>query len=499
MSNQDNILEIIDIEKQFFGVQVLKKINFQLRRGEILGLVGENGAGKSTMMNVIGGIYQRDNGKMLINGATYEPQTSKDATDNGIAFIHQELNLFTNLSISENMFIEEFPKNTWRNIDFRYMHNKASQALKDYGLSELSPKTIIKNLPMGTRQIVEIIKSLMKKAKIMIFDEPTTSLSAPEKEKLFQTINDLRDSGISIIFISHILEDVMYLCDRVTVLRDGEIIGSRENKDLCVNEIITMMVGRELNNLYPEFEHTVSTDVALELKDISRNQKIQDISFTLHKGEILGLYGIIGAGRTELAKCIFGIDKIDSGEIFIRGRKVDQLSPEKSIAEGIAFVTEDRRHEGLFMPKSVSLNSTIVNLKNILSKFGVINRTSERISTREMVDNLRIKVSDVNKLPVANLSGGNQQKVVFGKWVMNNPSIFILDEPTKGVDVGAKYEIYSIIGDMTKNGAAVLVISSEMEELIGIADRILVMKKGRLSGEVMKKDFTQEKIGSMAL
>ncbi|MCK5735494.1 MAG: sugar ABC transporter ATP-binding protein, partial [Spirochaetaceae bacterium] len=383
-------------------------------------------------------------------------------------------------------------------INFKSITRSAGEYLKNYGL-DIDPNEKVENLPMGTRQVVEIIKSLMMNAKIIIFDEPTTSLSKPEKEKLFETIQDLKNKGISVLFISHILEDVLELCDRIAVLRDGELIGSLDAEGTTQNEIIRMMVGRELSKVYPEIDKEIRKDPALEIVGINQEKTLKDISLSVKKGEILGLYGIIGAGRTELAKAIFGVDPIDSGEVRVDGKLIDSLSPQACIDNGMAFVTEDRRLEGLLMSKSVRNNITLIKIKDILNRFGVINRSAEKGFSDGMVGNLKIKVSDPEKQPMLNLSGGNQQKVVFGKWVMNQPDLFILDEPTRGVDVGAKYEIYTIIGQMAKEGSGILFISSEMEELIGICDRILVMKKGRVSGEVTRKDFEQETIGNLAL
>jgi len=493
-----DLLTIKDVEKSFSGVTVLRNININLAEGEILGIVGENGAGKSTLMNVLGGVYIKNKGSMTLDGEDYNPLTPKEAKDNGIAFIHQELSLFSNLSIAENMFIEDFPKKKIGGINFKSIVRSSDEYLRNYGL-DIDPKEKVENLPMGTRQVVEIIKSLMMNAKIIIFDEPTTSLSKPEKEKLFETIRGLKRKGVSVLFISHIIEDVLTLCNRIAVLRDGGLVGTLNTEDANQNEIVRMMVGRELSKVYPEIEKEIHEDPVLEVTGFNQGQTLKDVSLSIRKGEIIGLYGIIGAGRTELAKAIFGVDHIDSGTVRVNGHLIDSLSPQTCIEKGMAFVTEDRRIEGLLMSKPVRNNITLIKINDILNRLGVINRHVEKEFSDKMVDSLKIKVSDADIQPMLNLSGGNQQKVVFGKWVINQPDIFILDEPTRGVDVGAKFEIYSIIGQMAKDGSGILFISSEMEELIGVCDRILVMKKGRISGEVVRKDFEQETIGNLAL
>ena len=396
------------------------------------------------------------------------------------------------------MFISNFPKKKIGGIDFKTIIKTVKNDLTDYGLN-IDPNIKVEELPMGTRQVVEIIKALMKKAKILILDEPTTSLSTPEKEKLFDTVQKLKKQGISILFISHILEDVFSLCDRITVLRDGQGIGTVVAKETDQNEIIKLMVGRELSKVYPEITKTIEDQPVLDVRNIVSGKVLQGVSLSIKKGEILGMYGIIGAGRTELAKAVFGVDPIDSGEVLVNGKKIASLSPQECINRGIAFVTEDRRLEGLLMSKSVSENITIIKLKDILSKLGVIDKKKRKSLAQDMSKNLNIKVSDIFSQEVIHLSGGNQQKVVFGKWVMNTPDVFILDEPTRGVDVGAKFEIYTIIGQMAKEGSGILLISSEMEELMGVCDRILVMKNGQISGEVAREEFSQENIGNLAL
>lgn len=491
-------LKMIDVEKSFSGVKVLHGINIAIDEGDIYGLVGENGAGKSTLMNIIGGVIQKDAGRMEIYGKDYMPVTPSDAVAAGIAFVHQELNLFGNLTVAENMFIELFPKKFGGRIDYRGIRKIAGEKIEEYGLP-VGPDTKMETLPAGIKQMIEISKALMKKPRILIFDEPTTSLSYKEKEKLFQTIKDLKKSGITIIYISHILEDVFYLCDKITVLRDGNIISTDQTQDVNKDNIIQKMVGRKMNQIYPAIQKNISEEVMFETKGVTFQNKVFDVSINLHKGEIVGLYGLMGSGRTEFLRAAFGIEKMDKGEVFVHSKRIKKLSPMESIKNSIAFVTEDRHQEGLLLQKSIANNLTLVTLPNISGRGGVVNRKKENELIDRTIKDLRIKVSDPLAQNADSLSGGNQQKVVFGKWVMNGPAIFLLDEPTRGVDIGAKFEIYSIIADMAINGATVLMVSSEIEELIGTCDRILVMKDGRISGEINKSEFDQEKIIRYAL
>ena len=491
-------LKLTNIQKSFSGVRVLHGINLEIHEGEILGLVGENGAGKSTMMNIIGGVKPKDTGTIEVFGRCYEPTTPADAIKAGIAFVHQELNLFSNLTVAENMFIESFPVDFGGKISYKKIREYTQQYIEEYELP-VTPDTKIGTLPTGVCQMIEISKGLMKNPQIMIFDEPTTSLSAREKEKLFVTINDLKKKGITVIYISHILEDVFELCDRISVLRDGNIIGTEDKKNLTKNKMINMMVGREMNQVYPTIEKTVESKVVFEAKSVCFGNKVNDVSVKLCHGEIVGLYGLMGSGRTELVKTLFGVEKMDSGEVLINGEKINGISPEKCIKNHIAYVTEDRHHEGLLLTKPVAENLILVTLPKILRKLGIVNRQKRKDLNTKIIKELNIKVMDEENQNVVNLSGGNQQKVVFGKWVMNEPSIFILDEPTRGVDVGAKFEIYTIIADMAKKGSTILVISSEMEELIGICDRIMVMRNGSISGSVFKDEFDQESILKLAL
>lgn len=494
----DTLLRISQVRKSFTGVQVLHGLSFDLRKGEVLGLVGENGAGKSTLMNIVGGVLSMDSGNMELAGEPYAPRSPLDATAEGIAFVHQELNLFTNLSVAENLFIDGFPKNRFGAINRKEISRMTRECIDRFSLP-VDPDTRIETLPAGIRQMVEISKGILKNARIMIFDEPTTSLSSREKENLFNTIVELREKGVSIIYISHILEDVFRLCDRITVLRDGRIIETKATSEFSPKELIKCMVGREMTQVFPSIEKEVGETALLDAKNVSSGSKVKGVSLKLMAGEIVGMYGLMGAGRTDLAQVLFGMEPMEEGEIVIHSRKHERLNPQVCIEEGMAFITEDRRHEGLLMTKSVGENLGLVKMSRLLNRLGVVKSEELDRENRKAIEDLRIKVSDYQHQMANNLSGGNQQKVVFGKWVMNRPKIFILDEPTRGIDVGAKFEIYSIIADLAKQGSAVLLISSEIEELIGTCDRILVMRNGSIVGETLEAEFNQEKILELAL
>jgi ribose transport system ATP-binding protein len=494
----DEILTLRNITKSFFGAQVLHGIDLDVRRGEVLGLVGENGAGKSTLMNVLGGVVARDGGSIELKGKPFEPTSPRDALKAGIAFIHQELSLFSNLTVAENIFIDELPTGALWSVQYGRMRAKAQEYLDAFGV-QATPGTKIASLPMGVRQTVEITKALNKNAEIIIFDEPTTSLSQKEKENLFNLIQRLRrDAGITIIYISHILEDVFSLCDRIAVLRDGSLVGVDGAAGLTKPQIIKMMVGRDLSQVYPKVEKTIG-EVVYEARNVVQGKAVRGVSLELRTGEIVGLFGLMGAGRTELMRCLFGVDRMESGEITFRGRKLRSITPETCIRRGMAFVTEDRRQEGLFMPKPVKDNLVAVGLRHMAGLLGMVSRPQESVEAATSIRNLRIRVQDPERQQVKSLSGGNQQKVVLGKWISQQPTMFILDEPTRGVDVGAKHEIYEIINGMARKGATVLFVSSEMEELMGVCDRILVMERGQIVGALGRSEYNQERIMNLAL
>ncbi|MFN8469457.1 MAG: sugar ABC transporter ATP-binding protein [Caldilineaceae bacterium] len=491
----DSILSFENIDKSFFGVRVLKEINLSLPRGKVMGLVGENGAGKSTLMNLVGGVVPPDGGQMLLDGQPYAPRTPGDANNAGVAFIHQELNLFTNLSIAENIFINGFPRVSWLPmLNRNAMRGKTRQYLDAVDL-QVSPDTLVEKLSPGERQLAEIAKALSFNAKLIIFDEPTTSLTARETDRLFTLIDRLRSDGASIVYISHILGDVMQLADEIAVLRDGELVGQGRKDEFTIGRMISLMVGRDIKQLYPERTAQATTVPALEVQGVSQTGIVEQIDFTLYKGETLGIFGLMGSGRTELARILFGIDSYERGEIKVNGKPHDKLSPRRSIDLGMAFVTENRREEGLMMDISIGNNIGLVALPHYAgSSFAPLREGKLNDQITGVVDSLKIKVTDVRQQAVKTLSGGNQQKAVIGKWLLNTPEVLIVDEPTRGVDVGAKFEIYTIIAELAAEGAGVLFISSELDELMGVCDRILVMSNGEVQAVFARKEFDKERI-----
>ena len=490
------ILELKDIEKSFSTVKVLKGVNLRLKKGQILGLCGENGAGKSTLMNVLGGVYPKNGGTMLLEGKEYTPKTPVDATAAGIAFIHQELNLFSNMTVRQNFMIEKLPKKG-PFIDTAKIKKVAVEQLKQMD-QNIPIDTLVGDLNMGHQQMVEIAKEIAKDAKIVIFDEPTSSLSAKECQKLFSIIRSLSEKGISIIYISHILNDVFDLCDEIMVLRDGETIDQKPISELTKHDVIYMMVGRELNNLYPYVEKNPGKEL-LEVKNVSWTNKVNDVSFSLKEGEIAGLFGLMGAGRSELANIIFGVENAEKGEIFIDGKKVDKVTSHGMKKAGVAYITENRREEGLFMDKSLKENIIITHLSQISNKMKLVDNKKATECAQGQIDNLGIKTFDMNVQTASQFSGGNQQKIVMAKWLITNPRIFIIDEPTRGVDVGAKYDIYEYINELAINGSATLFISSEIEELMGVCDRIMVMSSGKIIGELTRDEFDPSKLLELAI
>ncbi|MEN9677464.1 MAG: hypothetical protein RIS76_3360 [Verrucomicrobiota bacterium] len=509
------LLQIEAVGKSFFGVPVLRNVSLNVAEGRIVGLVGENGAGKSTLMNLLGGTLQPDAGSLRFRGVPYSPKNPGDARSAGIGFVHQELNLFPNLSIAENLFLTNFPilgnvggpSQRWEislpGIDRQRLQMGARQLLNQVGLN-LDPNTPVAMLSTGERQLVEIAHALSFHPRLMILDEPTTSLSFTERERLFGQVRELREDGYSFIFISHTLGDVLRLCDDVVVLRDGEVVGQGPATGFNPARLISLMVGRELTRLFPkrgspEPLDRTATAPLLEARSLSQPGVARDLSFTLHRGEVLGLSGLMGAGRTELARILFGLEPHQTGTIHLKGQPLTG-SPRRRIQRRLAFLTESRRDDGLCLEASVADNMALVTLpdhtRNPLRLLDVRRLGAALSAIREAV---RIQPRVNNEQPVKTLSGGNQQKVVLAKWLLAEPEVLLLDEPTRGIDVGAKSEIYQLVRDLADRGAGILVISSDLEELTGLCDRILVMSRGRLTGNFPGPDFDRERILSAAL
>lgn len=493
----DNILEMKEITKRFPGVLALNKVTFSVRRGEVHALCGENGAGKSTLMKVLSGVYNKDEGMLFLENQERIFTNVRESEEAGITIVHQELNVVKNLTVCENVFLgNELAKKGI--IDWKTQNIETQQAIDRVGLN-VSPNTLVLELSPGQQQMLEIARAINKRVKVLIFDEPTSSLTEQETKQLLKLIKQLQKDGISIIYISHKLEEIFEICDTVTILRDGQTIVTKPIEKINECDLIAQMVGRELNDLYPTCSHTPQETI-FEVKNWSvpnvnlpGKMLINNVSFHAKKGEILGIAGLMGAGRTELALSIFGAAyKKNSGILRVNGKEIENRNPRDAIRNGIGYVTEDRKKLGLVMGLSIRENIALPNF-NKLSSYGVINNSKEITETANYSKNLRVKTPSIMQ-QVKNLSGGNQQKVILAKWLMTDPDILIVDEPTRGIDVGAKFEIYTIMEKLAAEGKCIIVISSEMPEIIGICDRVYVMAEGVIVGELEKAEIEQTKI-----
>lgn len=493
---EDYLLRVHHLSKSFAGVQVLDQVELNVKAGEVHALMGENGAGKSTFMKILAGMYTPDSGEIIFQGEKISKTNTSEALKKGISMIHQELLLVPEMTVAQNLFLgkETTGWMPWW-VDDKSINRQATELLQKIGL-DIDPKKKLKQLRVAEMQMVEIAKAISNNARIIIMDEPTSALSDKEVATLFAIINDLKKKGVAIIYISHKMDEIFDIADTVTVLRDGKYIATRPASQLDKNTLIAMMVGRELTTLFPEAEATTG-HVLLSVKNLSRKGSFTHISFDVCAGEVLGIAGLMGAGRTEVARAISGLDKLDSGEIYIKGRKVIIKSAKDAIKNGIGYVSEDRKGVGLIPGMSVRHNITLASLHKH-SKGWLINDTSEDAVVKQMIQNLRIKASGIDQ-QVKYLSGGNQQKVVIGKVLLAAPEIIMLDEPTRGIDVGAKFEIYKLIRQLASEGIAVVLISSELPEILGMCDRILVLSKGKLKAELSRQEATQEKIMKYAV
>lgn len=487
------LLELRGIDKSFFGVPVLEQVWLQVQHGQTLGVLGENGAGKSTLMNILGGNLSLDAGDMLLDGTPYAPRSPRDADEAGVAFIHQELNVFPNLTIEENLFLSRLPRRLFW-INRRVLRRQSIELLSRVGLN-VSPTVLVEDLSAGERQLVEIAKALSLDARLIILDEPTTSLTVQETRRLFDLLRSLHERGISMIYISHTLKDVQELCQSVAVLRDGRVVGSGPTSDFDINRMVTLMVGRETNQQFPDRTRVTSDDCVLAVNEVSQPRIVHNISFSLRRNEVLGISGLMGSGRTELARILFGLDPLAAGTIELDGQPVHHLPPRDRIRLGMAFLTESRRDNGLFMQASVQENSGVVAARQFASQpFHFLKLRNLNGATHRALQSVKLDKSVTHQQSVQTLSGGNQQKVVLAKWLLIQPQVLILDEPTRGIDVGARYEIYRMIDQLASSGAGVLIISSEIDELIGLCDRILVMSQGEIRDELSREEFDSERI-----
>lgn len=486
-------IEMKNIYKSFGKNDVLKGVDFTVGPGEIHALVGENGAGKSTLMNILSGVLDKDEGEILIDGKKVDITDTNKAKDYGISFIHQELSDWPDLSVMDNIFMNnELRKGIF--LDKAKMREKTRKLLSNFDL-DIDPDTPVSKLSVGQRQMMEIAKANLNNVNLLILDEPTSALTNNEIDKLFKLINKLRDENVSMIYISHRMEEIFALTNKITVMRDGKSVAVMDTNNSNEKEVVSHMVGRDIGDFYPDMDAEIS-DVKIELKNFTRQGFYEDINIKAKKGEVLGISGLMGAGRSEIVRSLFGLDPKDSGEVYIDGKKVEINSPTDAIKSKIAFVTENRQEEGLILDESIRENISLLNFDKISNK-AFINKDKEKGLSDSLVDSFRVKTQS-SESKLRDLSGGNQQKVVFAKWYAIDPEILILDEPTKGVDVGAKREIYDLIKTMTEKGVSVILISSDLPELLSISNRIYVIHEGKVQGEILARDADQEKIMTLA-
>ena len=490
------ILQMKDIDKRFSGVHALKSVSLELREGEVHALMGENGAGKSTLMKVLCGIHKRDGGEIVLFDKPVDFATIKESQDAGIGIIHQELNMMNHLTVAQNIYIGREPMINGIYIDDKKMEADAKKLFGRIGVN-IDPSAVLGTLTVGKQQMVEIAKAVSRNSKILILDEPTAALTQLEVEELFEIMADLKSKGIGMIYISHRMDEINRISDRITVMRDGEYVGTLITKDTTKDEIVRMMVGRVIYGDKKE-ESTVpeNSEVVLEVKNLNRGKEIKNVSFKLRKGEILGFSGLMGSGRTEVARAIYGADPFDSGEIFINGEKVNIKTPAQAVEKGICYLSEDRKRYGLLLDKSVAENSVLSSLDDYIKAGWINDGKIEKDAIRENAK-LKTKTPSIRQL-TRNLSGGNQQKVIIARWLLRNSDIFIFDEPTRGIDIGAKSEMYTLMEELAAEGKSVIMISSELSEIQRLSDRVVVMCEGKITGELDIKDATQEKIMAYA-
>lgn len=487
---EEVVLEARNITKRFPGVLALANVNFRLVKGKVHALMGENGAGKSTLMKIIAGIYKADEGDIFLHGQKIEFHTPKQALSHGISMIHQELSPILDMTIAENLFLgKEFCRGKF--IDYKKMNQEASLLLQKVGV-ELSPSMLMKDLSVSQMQMVEIAKALSYHAEIIIMDEPSATITDREISNLFRIIRSLKDEGRCIVYITHKMDEVFQIADEITVFRDGNYIGTYDSEEIDENELVVKMVDRELAEIFPKRSNRPG-EVVLKVDNLSQEGVFKDISFELKRGEILGFSGLMGSGRTEVMNALFGITVPTEGEVYVKGKKLGRTTPRKSIANGIGYVTEDRKGNGLVLEMSVYDNTILPSLDKLSGRLGAVRQKQAMKTAVSYKEKLKIKTPSMNQ-PVKQLSGGNQQKIVLAKWLLQDPDILIFDEPTRGIDVGAKTEIYKLVAGLAEEGKAIIFISSEMPEILGMSDRVIVFYEGMKKGELSREEATQEKI-----
>lgn len=488
-------IELKNINKSFGAVKILNNAYFLLQEGEIHALMGENGAGKSTLMKILTGVYTKDDGEIFIDEQKIEFKHPKEAEKKGIVFIHQELNSLLDMSVEENIFLGKELYNAFGILDKKAMKKKSKELLNRLGI-KFSVDTKLADLSVGQRQMIEIAKALLCEIKVIIMDEPSSALTHNETKHLFEIIQSLKEDGVSIIYISHRMEEIFELCDKISVMRDGCFVGTKRIKDTCIDEIVHMMIGRQIGDRFAK-TFNQKKNLALSVKALSHKHYFQNISFDLHYGEILGIYGLMGSGRTELMKTIFGLFSKESGELEIEGVKKELKSPLEAIKNGLGFITEDRKNEGLMLDEDIKHNISLNNFSQLCKGKYLLDSKKEKELSSKAVLEFNIKCSGINHT-CGKLSGGNQQKVIFAKWVLSKPKILILDEPTRGVDIASKKEIYTIINKLANEGLAVIMVSSEMPELIGMSDRMMIMHEGKIGGFLQRNELSEENIMILA-
>ena len=492
MENLKYVLEMENISKEFPGVKALDDVQLKLKPGTVHALMGENGAGKSTLMKCLFGIYEKNSGKILLDGVEVNFKSTKEALENGVSMVHQELNQVLQRNVLDNIWLGRYPMKGFF-VDEKKMYNDTINIFKDLDI-KVDPRKKVADLPIAERQMIEIAKAVSYKSKVIVMDEPTSSLTEKEVDHLFRIIKKLKESGVGIIYISHKMEEIKMISDEITILRDGKWISTNDVSKISTEQIISMMVGRDLTERFPKKDNTTK-EMILEVKNLTAlNQpSIQDVSFELYKGEILGIAGLVGSKRTEIVETIFGMRPKKHGEIILNGKTVKNKSPEDAIKNGFALVTEERRSTGIFSMLDVAFNSVISNLDRYKNKFRLLKNKDIEKDTKWIVDSMRVKTPSYST-KIGSLSGGNQQKVIIGRWLLTEPEVLMLDEPTRGIDVLAKYEIYQLMIDLAKKDKGIIMISSEMPELLGVTDRILVMSNGRVAGIVKTSETNQEEI-----
>ena len=492
MENLKYVLEMENISKEFPGVKALDNVQLKLKPGTVHALMGENGAGKSTLMKCLFGIYEKNSGKILLDGVEVNFKSTKEALENGVSMVHQELNQVLQRNVLDNIWLGRYPMKGFF-VDEKKMYNDTINIFKDLDI-KVDPRTKVADLPIAERQMIEIAKAVSYKSKVIVMDEPTSSLTEKEVDHLFKIIKKLKESGVGIIYISHKMEEIKMISDEITILRDGKWISTNDVSKISTEQIISMMVGRDLTERFPKKDNTAK-EMMLEVKNLTAlNQpSIQDVSFELYKGEILGIAGLVGSKRTEIVETIFGMRPKEHGEIILNGKTVKNRNPEEAIKNGFALVTEERRSTGIFSMLDIAFNSVISNLDRYKNKFKLLKNKDIEKDTKWIVDSMRVKTPSYST-KIGSLSGGNQQKVIIGRWLLTEPEVLMLDEPTRGIDVLAKYEIYQLMIDLAKKDKGIIMISSEMPELLGVTDRILVMSNGRVAGVVKTSETNQEEI-----